>query len=115
MKNRWITSVDDIGQVIHAARKTYGVRQDDLAGSAGVSHVYLRDLENGKATVQMGRALKVLEELGLRVMVEMPDDVHARLAAVQEKAAALQATGSGPRKAEKGTAQSPRSAKVHRQ
>ncbi|BFO57692.1 MULTISPECIES: helix-turn-helix domain-containing protein [Comamonadaceae] len=89
MKNYLINDVGDIGQVIRAARKAHGVRQDDLAGSAGVSHVYVRDLEYGKETVQMGRALKVLKELGVRFKVEIPDDVHERLMGDQEKAALL--------------------------
>ncbi|MBF9265560.1 helix-turn-helix domain-containing protein [Paracidovorax cattleyae] len=91
MKNYLINNVGDIGQVIRAARKAHGVRQDDLAGSAGVSHVYMRDLEHGKETVQMGRALKVLKELGVRFTLEMPDDVHERLMRDQEKAALLKA------------------------
>ncbi len=105
MKHCTVGSVADIGQVVCAVRKTHGIRQDDLAGSAGVSHVYLRDLEYGKDTVQMGRALKVLEELGVRVTVEIPDDVHERLAAMREKTALLPAESA---------ARSPQSAEVRR-
>lgn len=91
MKTYSINDVGDLGQVIRAARKAHGLRQDDLAGSAGVSHVYMRDLEHGKETVQMGRALKVLKELGVRFEVAIPDDVHERLMGDQKKAALLKA------------------------
>lgn len=79
MKKISIQSVAAFGQVVRAVRKAGGVRQDDVAGSVGVSHVYLRDLEHGKETVQMGRALQVLAELGIRMELEIPDEAFERL------------------------------------
>lgn len=79
MKKIPIQSVAAFGQVVRAVRKAGGVRQDDVAGSVGVSHVYLRDLEHGKETVQMGRALQVLAELGIRMELEIPDEAFERL------------------------------------
>ncbi|MBV7462166.1 MULTISPECIES: helix-turn-helix domain-containing protein [unclassified Acidovorax] len=79
MKRISIQSVAAFGQVVRAVRKAGGVRQDDVAGSVGVSHVYLRDLEHGKETVQMGRALQVLAELGIRMELEIPDEAFERL------------------------------------
>lgn len=79
MKHYTITTVADIGSVVRAARKSSGVRQDDAAGSAGVSHVFLRDLERGKETAQIGRALQVLSELGLKVSLDIPDDVYEHM------------------------------------
>lgn len=61
-----VHSVQDVGMAVRVVRKSSGVRQDDAAGSAGVSHVFLRDLEHGKQTVQFGRVLQVLNELGIR-------------------------------------------------
>lgn len=51
-------------------RKVNSIRQEDVPG---VSHVFLRDLEKGKDTIQFGRVLKVLDELGIRVLLEVPD------------------------------------------
>jgi transcriptional regulator with XRE-family HTH domain len=79
MKKIPIQSVAAFGQVVRAVRKAGGVRQDDVAGSVGVSHVYLRDLEHGKETAQMGRALQVLAELGIRMELEIPDEAFERL------------------------------------
>lgn len=87
MKPYRITNVSDMGQVVRAVRKTSGLRQDDLAGSAGVSHVYMRDLERGKATAQIGLALQVLAELGIDLVLDIPDDAFERLQL--EKAQAL--------------------------
>lgn len=79
MKPYRITNVSDMGHVVRAVRKTSGLRQDDLAGSAGVSHVYMRDLERGKATAQIGLALQVLAELGIDLVLDIPDDAFERL------------------------------------
>jgi hypothetical protein len=49
-----VTSVESVGVAIRAMRKVNGIRQDDVPG---VSHVFLRDLEKGKETVQLGRVL----------------------------------------------------------
>jgi y4mF family transcriptional regulator len=75
-----VRSVKEVGAAVRAVRKESGVRQDDAAGSAGVSHVFLRDLEHGKATVQFGRVLQVLDELGIRMELEVPEDARERLA-----------------------------------
>lgn len=74
-----INHVTDIGNAVRAVRKESGMRQDDVAGSVGVSHVYLRDLERGKETAQIGLALKVLAELGIRMELEIPSAAYERL------------------------------------
>lgn len=66
----WVRSVESVGVAIRAMRKASGIRQDDVPG---VSHVFLRDLEKGKDTVQFGRVLKVLDELGIRMVLEVPE------------------------------------------
>ena len=63
-----VTSVQSVGVAVRAVRKASGIRQDDVAG---VSHVFLRDLEKGKDTVQLGRVLKVLDELGSHMVLEV--------------------------------------------
>ena len=57
-----VTSVESVGVAIRAMRKVNSIRQEDVPG---VSHVFLRDLEKGKDTIQFGRVLKVLDELSL--------------------------------------------------
>ena len=65
-----VTSVESVGVAIRAMRKVNSIRQEDVPG---VSHVFLRDLEKGKDTVQFGRVLKVLDELGIRMVLEVPE------------------------------------------
>ena len=69
-----IESVEDIGTLIRLTRKAQGLRQDDLGAMVGCSHKYVVDVEKGKATIQTGLLLKLLEELGIEVSVDLPSD-----------------------------------------
>jgi y4mF family transcriptional regulator len=57
------------GQAIRTARKAQGLRQDQLAGAAGVGVRFIVDLEAGKASAQLGKALQVAAVLGLVVTI----------------------------------------------
>lgn len=70
-----ITDTASIARLIHQERKRQGLRQDDLAAMAGASDAFLRDVERGKPTVQLGKVLSVLDELGIRMVLEMPGPV----------------------------------------
>ena len=71
-----IQSVNDLGRVMRASRKSQNLRLDDVAGSADLSPVFVGDAERGKDSVQLGRVLRVLRELGVRMTVELPDSVQ---------------------------------------
>ena len=61
-----------IGEVIRQTRKAQGLRQDQLAAAAGVGLRFLVELEAGKSTAQLGKALGVLAALGCRLTIENP-------------------------------------------
>jgi len=65
-------TTEDIGAIVRAARKAQGLRQDELAGSAGVGLRFIVDLEAGKPTAQIGKTLQVLEALGCSVEIVPP-------------------------------------------
>jgi len=69
-----------IGKVVRASRKAQKIRQDDAAGSIGVSENFLGKIERGSNSVQWGKLFQVLEGLGIRVIVDVPDSVAAHLA-----------------------------------
>lgn len=71
-----IEDVTDIGRCVRQVRKAQGLRQDDLAAMVGASHVFLGDLERGKGSVQLGRVLEVLRELGIGLRLELPAGSH---------------------------------------
>jgi transcriptional regulator with XRE-family HTH domain len=87
-----IASPEALGLLIRATRRTQKLRIDDTAGVAGVGHVFVREVERGKPTVQFGRVLKLLAELGIELEAEAPDTV---LPEYQR----LQVTGLKPLKA----------------
>lgn len=70
-----IRSVEDLGLVLRAVRKSSGVRQDDLAATVGVSKQFTADVERGKPTVQLGLVLRLLREMGIVLSADIPDSV----------------------------------------
>jgi transcriptional regulator with XRE-family HTH domain len=68
-----IDQASDIGGVIRAARKAQQLRQDDAAGSIGVSESFLGKAEAGAESVQWGKLFLILEGLGVRLSVDIPD------------------------------------------
>lgn len=55
------------GSWIRAARTKSGLSIPDAAALCGVSLLFLFDLEHGKASAQLGKALSVADQLGIRV------------------------------------------------
>lgn len=70
-----IESTKELGTLVRRVRKAQRIRQDDLAGMVSASHVFLIELERGKSTVQFGKVLDVLRELGIRLIADVPDTV----------------------------------------
>lgn len=63
----------DIGTIIRQVRKRQGIRQDDLAAIIESSHVFMRDAERGKTSVQLGRVMRALDELGIIMKLDVPE------------------------------------------
>lgn len=71
---RPIQTTRAFGAAVRSARKDHGLSQTDLAARAGVGRPWLSELERGKRTAEIGRALSVLSALDLAVVfVPMPD------------------------------------------
>ena len=62
----------DIGAIVRSTRKAAGLRQDELAGAAGVGLRFIVDLEAGKPTAQIGKTLAVLQALGCSFDITSP-------------------------------------------
>lgn len=63
------SSLEELGRVIREQRRANGLRIDDAAALCGVSVDLLSRLENGNSGVSTGRLLKVLDGLGLALVV----------------------------------------------
>jgi transcriptional regulator with XRE-family HTH domain len=80
-----LTLWPELGLVIRAVRRAQGLRLDDAAAFAGVGPVFAGDVEHGKETVQLGRVLKLLAQLGLEVVIDAPDAAAGELAALRAR------------------------------
>ena len=64
-----IEDSQQLGRLIHQARKRQGLTQEQLSAASGVGIRFIRELEGGKASCHLGKALTVLQMLGLSIAV----------------------------------------------
>jgi len=64
-----ITDTTALGKAIRRQRKSMGLTQLDAAGLCGVGERFLSELERGKQSASLGKALQVIRRLGLRVIL----------------------------------------------
>ena len=64
-----ISDSKSFGLLIRDERKAQKLTQEQLAGLTGVGVRFVRELEAGKESCQIGRAFQVAAALGLRVSV----------------------------------------------
>ena len=62
----------EIGRMVKETRKILGVTQKDLALTSGTGLRFVIDLERGKETCQLGKALTILHTLGIRLALTPP-------------------------------------------
>lgn len=65
-----ISSIKDIAKLVKETRKKQKLTQVQLAQLSNVGTRFLSDLENGKPTCEVEKTLKVLSNLGIRLMVQ---------------------------------------------
>lgn len=64
-----VTSLAALGRIVRAQRRASGLRIDDAAALCGVSVDLLSRLENGRSGISTDRLMKVLDALGLAMVV----------------------------------------------
>jgi len=62
-----ITDIQILGALVRQVRHEQSITQEQLAAASGVGVRFIRELEQGKETCQIGKALTVLHMLGLDV------------------------------------------------
>lgn len=58
-----------LGEKLKQVRKEQGLTQENLAAMCGVGVRFIRELEQGKESCHLGKALLVARMLGLKVRV----------------------------------------------
>lgn len=62
----------EIGKLIRNTRKSLGVTQKSLALASGTGLRFVIDLEKGKDTCEIGKALAILNTLGITITMTPP-------------------------------------------
>ena len=67
-----ILTTIDFGTLIRETRKKSKLTQAQLAAASGIGERFVRELEKGKATCQLEKALLVLQMLGIKLQAIPP-------------------------------------------
>lgn len=59
----------ELGKVVRTYRKKLKMSQEELAALSGISERTLRDLEKGRLSVSLEKAVAVADVLGLKIQV----------------------------------------------
>lgn len=65
-----------LGSVVERVRKQQGATQIELAQMSNVGVRFVRDLEDGKRTIQMDKLMRVLEVLGIALAYDLPPNAE---------------------------------------
>lgn len=68
--SREIRSLDQLGEFVMTRRKAKKLTQQGFADLAGVGRRFVSELESGKPTAEIGKVLKVLNALGIDLIVK---------------------------------------------
>ena len=70
-----ITDAKSFGKAIRQRRKDLGYTQAFLSDFSGFSVSFISDLENGKSTAELGKALFLMNLLGLDCSIDPRNDL----------------------------------------
>jgi ribosome-binding protein aMBF1 (putative translation factor) len=62
-----ITKAEEFGSMVAGARKTLGITQRELALAVNSGECFIVDLDAGKPTAQLGKALAAARAVGVRL------------------------------------------------
>ena len=63
------SKIEKLGTVVRQARKEQGLTQEQLAATTGVGVRFIRELEQGKESCHIGKALTVVSMLGIDITI----------------------------------------------
>lgn len=69
LPNGKILNAADLGKLISKKRKSMHLTQLEFAALSGVGVRFISELENGKESIHFGKALKILQNIGLELHI----------------------------------------------
>jgi HTH-type transcriptional regulator/antitoxin HipB len=67
-----VTTASEFGKLVRKTRKNAKLTQASLAAASGIGERFVRELEKGKPTCQLEKALFVAQMLGIKFNVTVP-------------------------------------------
>jgi len=68
-----LSDAKTFGEVVRKYRKKHGATQTQVAALANTGLRFISELENGKPTVQLDKALRVAKILGIKIEISDTD------------------------------------------
>lgn len=65
-----VKSVNELGAIIRAFRKSHQLTLEKVSGITHMSMRFLSELERGKETAELGKALDLINKLGLELIIQ---------------------------------------------
>ena len=63
----WAQSAAEIGKILATARRHHKLTQAELGQAIGATQAWVSEVEQGKETAQIGKVLRALSHLGVRL------------------------------------------------
>ncbi|WP_413700647.1 transcriptional regulator [Psychromonas sp. KJ10-10] len=70
-----IENLKQLGQLAKIVRQSQSLDQSTAGLLSGNGLTFMSQFENGKETVEIGRVLKLLEQLGIELSVDLPPGI----------------------------------------
>lgn len=74
-----IENLKQLGQLAKIVRQSQSLDQSTAGLLSGNGLTFMSQFENGKETVEIGRVLKLLDQLGIELFVDLPPGIEDKL------------------------------------
>jgi HTH-type transcriptional regulator/antitoxin HipB len=85
----WAQSAAEVGKIITAARQHRKLTQAELARAIGATQKWVSEVEKGKETAQIGKVLRALSHLGIRMQVGIAPWSARKIATLETEGVSL--------------------------
>ena len=65
-----IKDTKELGKIIRETRRKQNLTQEQLAATCGVGMRFIRELEQGKESCHIGKAMMLLHMLGIQIIID---------------------------------------------
>jgi len=85
----WAQSAVEVGKIVAVARRHHKLTQAELAHAIGATQKWVSEVEQGKETAQIGKVLRLLSHLGVRLRIGVAPWTAGKVAAFKPDSVSL--------------------------